>query len=123
MNRRILTVGSLIPGMPLETPTVVSRETEVKKKSTTKLSPTIMILQNGQRFDVVPSRGKLLLDAALEQGQDLDYKCRKGTCGRCKVKIVSGSSYLLPPNEMEQQKLKDALNEGYRLSCQSVFEI
>jgi ferredoxin, 2Fe-2S len=54
----------------------------------------------------------------LNQGKQINYKCRKGTCGQCTVKIIKGPG-LSAPNELEQKKLKDELTNGYRLSCQT----
>jgi len=49
-------------------------------------SHTITI--NGESF--AGRRGELLLDAALSNGIDMPYDCRKGHCGTCCVRLVSG---------------------------------
>jgi NAD(P)H-flavin reductase/ferredoxin len=49
-------------------------------------SHTITI--NGESF--AGRRGELLLDAALNNGVDMPYDCRKGHCGTCCVRLISG---------------------------------
>lgn len=49
-------------------------------------SHTITI--NGESF--AGQRGQLLLDAALSNGVAMPYDCRKGHCGTCCVRLVSG---------------------------------
>lgn len=125
MNRKILTVGSLIP-KDAATDSVVqtkSLDFSVKKIPSRDLTPKVFVLQNGQSFPVRSVKERLLLDAALEQGQTIQYKCRKGTCGQCMVKIDAGSAYLQPPNEQERKKLKDSLSAGFRLACQVEFRV
>jgi NAD(P)H-flavin reductase/ferredoxin len=50
-------------------------------------SHTITI--NGESF--AGRRGELLLDAALNNGVEMPYDCRKGHCGTCCVRLVSGN--------------------------------
>jgi len=77
----------------------------------------IIIQQGSDQFEITPTKGKLL-DAALNQGKPIQYKCRKGTCGQCMVKILQGPK-LSMPNEQEHNKLKSELKNGYRLACQA----
>ncbi|MEW6436138.1 MAG: 2Fe-2S iron-sulfur cluster-binding protein [Pseudomonadota bacterium] len=56
-----------------------------------------------------------LLDAALAAGVGLDYGCRAGVCGRCKVRLIDGEvtvdcDFVLTPEQKES---------GLVLSCQS----
>lgn len=121
MNKMVLTVGSLIPKHLKENiPVLRERVTPapVIKRIIQHPQKTISLLQKNRRFDVRPEKGKLL-DAALSQGQDLQYKCKKGTCGECKVKVEKGMDILSPPNSMEMKKLDDVFLEGYRLACQA----
>lgn len=114
MTRRVFTVGSLIPGRmivkqaqaPLSTPKTV-------KKQANK----IILLQNGRTFEISPIKGKLL-DTALNQGAVLQYKCRKGTCGQCAVRVLEAQG-LTKPNEKELNKLKEEIKNGFRLACQA----
>jgi MOSC domain-containing protein len=63
---------------------------------------------------VISSRATLL-DAALAAGVPLDYGCRAGVCGRCKVRIIDGGvttdcDFVLTPVQKKA---------GLVLSCQS----
>jgi ferredoxin, 2Fe-2S len=112
MNNRVLTVGSLIPGRVMVKPPE-SIQIDSKKVET----EGIIVEQNGKRMEIHPVKGKLL-DVALNQGKPIQYKCRKGTCGQCTVKVVKAPT-LSVPNEQEQKKLKNELTNGYRLACQA----
>ncbi|MFX3625693.1 MAG: 2Fe-2S iron-sulfur cluster-binding protein [Ectobacillus sp.] len=125
MGNRLFTVGPLVPNQIVHAKAQAPTEgIEVKAATHTAKKDNlqkIVVSQDGKRYEIQPAKGQLLLDAALQQGQALNYKCRKGTCGACKVKVDEGAMKLLPPNEQEQTKLKDSLREGYRLACQSVM--
>ncbi|MDN3019733.1 2Fe-2S iron-sulfur cluster-binding protein [Paenibacillus sp. BSR1-1] len=110
MRQRAFTVGSLIPG---STVPAIQRPQPVVKPIPKK----IVIQQGSQKFEISPAKGKLL-DVALNQGKPIQYKCRKGTCGQCTVKVLQGPT-LSQPNEQEHKKLANALNNGYRLACQA----
>jgi 2Fe-2S ferredoxin len=112
LRRRTLTVGSLI----------TKKQQIVPAKTIPVHQAKIHLQQNQSNFELVPVMDQTLLEAALQQGQSLDFKCRKGTCGRCTVKVTEGTSFLLPPNKKEQQKLNKLLMEGYRLACQTTIK-
>jgi ferredoxin, 2Fe-2S len=116
MNRRAFTVGSLIPGsiIPQLTTTV-----SVNKESIPVSTPKkpIIIMQNKRIFEIKQVKGKLL-DAALSEGKPIQYKCRKGTCGQCTVKVMEGVG-LTNPNNLELKKLGNEIANGYRLACQA----
>jgi ferredoxin, 2Fe-2S len=76
--------------------------------------------QNQRYFQVEVKKGQSILDAALEQNVSLDYYCKKGTCGKCKVKLVNGSTYLQPENILEEKKLHHLIQSGFRLACQAI---
>lgn len=112
MNNRLFTVGSLIPGRLIVKPPAPERtERKIIK------AEGIIVEQNGNRMEIQPVKGKLL-DTALNQGKQINYKCRKGTCGQCTVKVIKGPG-LSAPNEQEKKKLKNEITNGYRLACQA----
>jgi ferredoxin, 2Fe-2S len=116
MNRRAFTVGSLIPGSVLTHPstTVIIKEDSKTKPATKK---QIVVMQNKQTFEIRPIKGTLL-EAALSQGKPIQYKCRKGTCGQCTVKVMEAVG-LTNPNSLEHKKLGKEIANGYRLACQA----
>ena len=113
MGQRGFSVGSLIPGKFVPVVKVVDRKNPV----TPSIKPEkIIVQQGGTEYEITRSKGKLL-DAALNQGKALKFKCRKGTCGQCTVKVLQGPG-LSTPNEQEYKKLNKEIADGYRLACQ-----
>lgn len=127
MNKRVFTVGSLIPGSlaPVLNPpasTLFEKEEPKQQSVTIREEPhseKIIVLQGENKFEITPANGKLL-DVALNQGKPIKYKCRKGTCGQCTVQVLQGPG-LSKPNEQEHIKLGNELSNGYRLACQAVI--
>jgi len=69
---------------------------------------------------VVPQIGKSVLELAEEYGVDFASNCRRGTCARCRCRVVEGELYLSEPNEAETLRLEpDEIAAGYRLGCQA----
>jgi ferredoxin, 2Fe-2S len=110
----MLTVGSLIPKYAVIQNVTISHSKVIKPRQKTG----IRLVQNDKHYTVSPHKGNLL-DEAIRQGQELQYKCKKGTCGVCTIKIENGLDCLSLPNEKERKKLKGNLQTGYRLACQA----
>jgi Na+-transporting NADH:ubiquinone oxidoreductase subunit F len=70
---------------------------------------------NGERH-LLAEPGKSLLAALAEHKVFLPTACGgRGFCGLCKIKVLSGGG---PVTERETKRLKEALNDGFRLACQ-----
>lgn len=70
----------------------------------------------GQSAYVLP--GSLLTEAAAAVGLAINYPCGgRGTCGKCRVRIVEGAA---PPAESDARTLSaDDMAAGWRLACQT----
>jgi uncharacterized 2Fe-2S/4Fe-4S cluster protein (DUF4445 family) len=64
-------------------------------------------------------RGESLLDAARRVGIALDAPCGgKGTCGKCRVKLLEGSV----KSEISRHLTPQEFSDGWRLACTSFVE-
>jgi len=75
-----------------------------------------VVFQTSETTAPVPV-GATILDVADEAGVFIDNACRSGTCGSCRVKLVSGSV---------RMEVADALTDGdkavgYILACQATI--
>lgn len=52
------------------------------------MSFSITLTPSGHHFEAQP--GESLLEAALRAGLNLSYHCNSGSCGECKVRVVTG---------------------------------
>ncbi len=59
--------------------------------------------------------GSSILDAADEAGLVIDNACRSGTCGSCRVKLISGTVRM----QVEEALSRDEKADGYILACQA----
>ena len=79
-------------------------------------SHTIRIAGSEQHYACEP--GDTLLRAGLRAGIGLSYECNAGSCGTCKVDLLSGElDDLYPQAPGIKQRDRD---RGRRLACQSV---
>ncbi|KAA9017052.1 2Fe-2S iron-sulfur cluster-binding protein [Niallia endozanthoxylica] len=123
-----LTIGSLKYGSVKSTVLVNSPVIMEKPRDNnpttiaTETNKVVDISQNGYNFKVEVIKGQSLLDAALEQNMPLNYSCKKGTCGKCKVSVINGEQYLQPVNNLEEKKLHLSIKNGHRLACQAIVK-
>jgi ferredoxin-NADP reductase len=76
--------------------------------------PKVKFSISEKTADLQPN--KTILEAAEECGIDIDNSCRSGTCGSCRVKLLSGQVSMDVEDGLE---LDDKAN-GYILACQAV---
>ncbi len=77
--------------------------------------PFVKELKSGK--EVVCEKGQTLLPLLTQHGIYVNNPCNgKGTCGKCKIKVVSGQ--VSEPSEEEKKKLAtEELEKGIRLAC------
>lgn len=56
-----------------------------------------------------------ILEAAEEAGVDIEYACRAGVCGACKVRLLAGNVTM----EVEDGLAPEDKSQGYILACQA----
>ena len=98
----------------------IDRAVHTERPNANETKRVMELKQHQRYFQVKVNKGQSILEAALEQNLSLEYKCKQGTCGKCKVKLVNGSTYLQPVNSLEEKKLKYLVQGGFRLACQAI---
>ncbi|EQB86473.1 uncharacterized 2Fe-2S/4Fe-4S cluster protein (DUF4445 family) [Clostridium punense] len=92
----------------------------VIKKEMVELMPKIFIKQLGTSFEY--SSKENLLQLLLDDDIFVDNPCNgKGSCGKCKVRLLEGKLPELTPTEVKLLK-KDEIEAGIRLACLVVPE-
>jgi ferredoxin, 2Fe-2S len=113
-----LTIGSLKYDR-IKSTILIDQPIYIERPTVNETNRVIEMEQNQRYFQVEVKKDQSVLDAALEQNISLDYSCKKGTCGKCKVKLVNGRAYLQPANSLEEKKLHHLTESGFRLACQA----
>lgn len=81
--------------------------------------PKVQVARENQLFQYESSEGGNFLLEAVSHSVPIPYKCTKGNCAKCYVKVTSGEDHLSEPTEREHHHLgEEGLAEGYRLACQ-----
>jgi CDP-4-dehydro-6-deoxyglucose reductase len=81
------------------------------------MSYRVVVLSSGQRFEI--QEKETLLDAGLRAGLNLPHNCNNGTCGGCRVRIVSGDVGHIPHDFRFTDGEKDA---GWVLPCRATAQ-
>jgi 2Fe-2S ferredoxin len=80
----------------------------------------IELIGRSRKKTVEAEVGKTILELALQADVDWGFNCKRGTCSRCRCKVLEGIEYLSEPNKAELLGLDDEeLEEGFRLGCQT----
>ncbi len=82
----------------------------------------VTFIQNGQSTTVTAQDGQTLLQAALDNGINLDHACGgNGVCTTCMVKVDEGVENLSPVTDAEEM-MGIADDPGMRLGCQAQIQ-
>ena len=92
--------------------------------------PRVSIEGTNQTFDV--NEGEILYDSLFDRGYELPHGCLSGSCGACRVEVLSGKENLQAAGYIENdtiQCLKQEFQKKYgeefltdkeiRLSCRA----
>jgi ferredoxin len=91
----------------------VKRDPRAKGAAPTEVAGKV-VFQTSDTTAPVPLEATIL-DAADEAGVFIDNACRSGTCGSCRVRLVSGSVRMA----VEDALTEEDKAEGYILACQA----
>ena len=72
--------------------------------------PIVSIQGTTKVFEV--KEGEILYDSLYDRGEELPHGCLSGSCGACRVQIVSGKDNLQPAGVIEQNTI-DALKSEF----------
>ncbi len=70
----------------------------------------------GQTYNFENQEGKTILQSALDQNIPLPFSCKRGRCGKCKMKCTEGKVTMRNNQVLTENDIKD----GYILTCQSL---
>ena len=75
--------------------------------------PLTIVAADGQRWQGYAAAGQSLLDAGLALQAPMNFSCTLGGCGRCRVRVLSGSVAMPGPHGL----LPEEEEAGYALAC------
>lgn len=92
--------------------------------------PIVSINDTDKTFEV--KEGEILYDSLYDRGHELPHGCLSGSCGACRVEVISGKENLMAAGVIESntiESLRDefkklhgeefVLNKEIRLSCRA----
>jgi ferredoxin-NADP reductase/NAD-dependent dihydropyrimidine dehydrogenase PreA subunit len=94
----------------------IKRDPTAITARTGALAGRILFLQSQVSATIL--KGVTILDAADEANVTIDNACRSGTCGLCRVKLLSGKVHMA----VEDSLTEDDKTDGYILACQAEIE-
>ncbi|NVK03384.1 MAG: phenylacetate-CoA oxygenase/reductase subunit PaaK [Flavobacteriia bacterium] len=90
-------------------------ESESTSSSNDVLSSVTVILDGDETHMDISTKGKTILDSALDAGADVPFACKGAVCCTCRAKVLEGSAEM----EMNYALTDEEVEEGYILTCQS----
>jgi len=96
-------------------PTAKAESEEVIDESAEIMSHVKIIVDDEEfEFDL-SSKGKFILQAAMDADADVPFSCKGGVCCTCKAKVMEGKVKMDLNYALDQ----DEVDEGFVLSCQA----
>jgi ferredoxin-NADP reductase len=112
---KVALIGLGLPEAQIKTEAfgTIKRDPTAKSTASTEIAGKV-VFQTSDTTAPVPV-GVTILDAAEVVGVFIDNACRSGTCGSCRVKLLSGSVKM----GVEDALTREDKAEGYILACQA----
>lgn len=90
-------------------------ESKSSESSSDVLSSVTVILDGDETHMDISTKGKTILDSALDAGADVPFACKGAVCCTCRAKVLEGTAKM----EMNYALTDEEVDEGYILTCQS----
>jgi ferredoxin len=71
--------------------------------------PTVSNADTSKSFEV--NQGEILYDSLYNRGEKLPHGCLSGSCGACRVEIISGKENLQPAGVIENNTIEALKDE------------
>lgn len=72
--------------------------------------PKVKLSDTSEEFEI--PQGSTLFDAIAECGTELPHGCLSGSCGACRIQVVTGAENLAPPSVIELNTI-EAIKDEY----------
>lgn len=72
--------------------------------------PRVSIQDTDKTIEV--NNGEILYDSLYDRGIELPHGCLSGSCGACRVEVLTGKENLIPPGVIETNTI-DALKDEF----------
>lgn len=77
---------------------------------------TLTAIINGATRQTTIAKGKTVLRALIDAGEEPPFSCEGGVCATCMCKVTKGKVHMKSNFTLSQEEI----NKGYALSCQSI---
>ena len=105
--------ASIKPPEAEAAPTATEPPPIATDKATTEPAVNVTFSKSGKNAPFPP--GKTVLEASEDVGVNIPFECRVGTCGKCKVHLLSGEVTM----EVEDSLSTKEKSDGIILACQA----
>lgn len=75
--------------------------------------PRVSISDTDKTFEV--NKGEILYDSLYERGHELPHGCLSGSCGACRIDVISGKENLMPAGVIENNTIESLKEEFKKL--------
>lgn len=72
--------------------------------------------------DFKTDESKTIFDSLQDQGYELPHGCLAGSCGTCKIEVLSGEENLSSPGEIEQDTI-ESICESNKIPPETIIRL